>query len=40
MYSKIIDGLIRFRVIKRVPKYIDMALKDGCSLKKTTIESI
>ena len=40
MYSKIIDGLIRFKVIKRVPKYIDMALKDGCSLKKTTIESI
>lgn len=40
MYSKIIDGLIRFKVIKKVPKYVDMALKDGCSLKKSTISSI
>ena len=40
MYSKIIDGLIRFKVIKKVPKYIDLALKDGCSLKKSTISSI
>lgn len=40
MYSKIIDGLIRFKVIKKVPKYVDMALKDGCSLKRQTVESI
>ncbi len=40
MYSKIIDGLIRFKQINKVPKYINATLKDGCSLKSETITSI
>lgn len=33
MYSKIIEGMIRFKNYNKVPKFIKMALKDGCSLK-------
>lgn len=40
MYSKLIDGLIRFKQGKKVPKYVKYALKDGCSLKNETVESI
>lgn len=40
MYSKIIDGLIRFRQYGKVPKYIMYALKDNCCLKPATIEAI
>ncbi len=36
LYSKIIDGLIRFRQINKINKYIKYALKDGCSLKPAT----
>lgn len=40
LYSKIIDGLIRFRNIQKVPKYIKYCLKEKCTLKEKTIESI
>ncbi len=40
LYSKLIDGLIRFRDINKVPKYIDYAIKDNCCLKQDTIVSI
>lgn len=40
MFSKIIDGLIRFKQSQKVPKYIDYALKDNCFLKKATVEEI
>ncbi len=40
LYSKLIDGLIRFREIKKVPKYINYALKDKVPLKPETIKSI
>lgn len=40
MYSKLIDGLIRFRQYGKVPKYIMYALKDNCCLKPATIEAI
>lgn len=37
IYSKIIDGLIRFRQVNKVPKYIKYCLKEKCSLKEKTI---
>ena len=40
LYSKIIDGLIRFRQINKVPKYIKYCLKEKCSLKPHTVNSI
>lgn len=40
LYSKIIDGLIRFRLVNKVPKYIKYCLKEKCSLKEHTIKSI
>lgn len=40
LYSKIIDGLIRFRHIQKVPKYVKYCLKEKCTLKEKTIESI
>lgn len=40
LYSKIIDGLVRFREISRVPRYVNFAIRDKCSLKKHTIENI
>lgn len=40
LYSKIIDGLIRFRQTKKVPKYIKYCLEEKCCLNERTIESI
>lgn len=40
LYSKIIDGLIRFREISRVPRYVNFAIRDECSLKSHTLENI
>ena len=33
LFSKIIDGLIRYREYSKVMKYVNYALVDGCSLK-------
>jgi len=40
MYSKLIDGFIRFKEHNRVVKYIDLALKDNCPLKQTTMDEL
>ena len=40
LYSKLIDGLIRFKQTKKVPKYVKLAIKDGCSLKPDTYKKI
>lgn len=40
LYSKIIDGLLRFRQTKKVPKYIKLCLEEKCSLNERTIQSI
>lgn len=40
LYSKLIDGLIMFREIEKVPKYIDLALEDRVTLKEKTLMSI
>ncbi len=40
LYSKIIDGLIRFRQVNKIHKYINYALKDKCRLKSDTIKNI
>ena len=40
IYSKIIDGLIRFKNLKKVPKYIKYCLDEKCTLKDKTISSI
>lgn len=40
MYSKLIDGFMRFKEHNRVIKYIDFALKDNCVLKQTTMDEL
>ena len=40
LYSKIIDGMIRFKEISKVPKYIQCTFKDKCSLKDETIRKL
>lgn len=40
LYSKLIDGFIRYKEFKKVPKYIDLTLEDECGLKPDTIERI
>lgn len=40
IFSKLIDGLIRFKNQKRVPKYVNYALKSRCTLKNQTINNI
>lgn len=37
IYSKLIDGLIRFRQIKKVPKYIKYCVDEKCTLNDKTI---
>lgn len=40
IYSKMIDGLLRFRHINKVPKYIKYCLEEQCSLKEKTVTTI
>lgn len=40
LYSKIIDGMIRFRNINKIPKYIKYCMEEKCTLKEKTIENI
>lgn len=40
LYSKIIDGLIRFKEFNKIEKYIDLALKERVALKNKTYKSI
>ncbi len=40
MYSKIIDGLIKFRKIHEVPHLLDKAIEDKSCLKKKTMDSL
>lgn len=40
IYSKIIDGLIRFKQIKKVPKYVKYCFEEKCTLNPKTIQSI
>lgn len=40
MYSKLIDGLLRFADVSRTLKYLDEAIKDQCSLKPETIQRL
>ena len=37
LYSKLIDGLIKFSDISRVLKFVEEAIKDSCSLKPETM---
>jgi len=39
-YSKLIDGLLRFDDHNKVLKYLDLAIKDECSLKFDTLERL
>lgn len=40
LYSKIIDGIMRFHQNKKVMKYVNYAIKDGASLKPETLKKI
>ena len=40
MYSKLIDGFMRYKEHNRVVKYIDLALKDNCVLKQNTMDEL
>lgn len=40
MYSKLIEGFIRFRKFEKVEKYLDFAIEEGCSLKKTALDEL
>ena len=40
MYSKLINGLMQFRVYKKVPYYLQQTLKDKCTLNDNLIELI
>ena len=40
LYSKLLDGFMRFKDHNRVVKYIDVALKDNCALKQTTMSEL
>ena len=40
MYSKLVDGFIRFKEHTRIIKYVELALKDGCILKPATLEGL
>lgn len=40
LYSKIIDGLLRFRHIQKVPKYVKYCYDEKCTLKEKTIQGI
>lgn len=40
LYSKIIEGLIRFNELPKVEKYIDDCIEDDCGLKPESIDKI
>ena len=40
LYSKLIEGFIRFRKFEKVEKYLDYAIEEGCSLKKTALDAL
>lgn len=40
MYSKIIDGILRYNQSKKVMKYVNYAIKDGSSLKPDTMKRL
>lgn len=40
LYSKLIDGFLRFNEHSKVLKYIDLALADHCALKKPTMDQL
>ena len=40
LYSKMIDGLIRFKEINKIKKYIKYTFEDKCSLKDETIKKL
>ena len=40
LYSKLIDGFMRFNEHSKVLKYIDLALADKCALKKPTMDNL
>lgn len=40
LYSKLIDGFLRFNDHSKVLKYIDLALADHCQLKKPTMDQL
>jgi hypothetical protein len=40
LYSKIIEGLIRFNKLNKVNKYIDLAIKEKCHLKESGYQAI
>lgn len=40
MYSKLIEGLIRFHETSKLLKYVEAALEDKCTLKPETIEQL
>lgn len=40
LYSKLIDGFLRFNEHSKVLKYIDLALADHCQLKKPTMDQL
>lgn len=40
MYSKLIDGFMRFKEHDKVIKYVELALKENCALKSTTMDEL
>lgn len=40
LYSKLVDGMLRFKDHNKVVKYIDLCLKDNCCLKKPTLDKL
>ena len=40
LYSKLIDGFIRYKELKKVPKYINLAMEEEVGLKPDTYEKI
>lgn len=37
MYSKLVDGLIRFKETSKLMKYVEMALEDNCTMKPEVV---
>lgn len=37
MYSKLVDGLIRFHELGRVMRYVQSAIDDNCTMKQEVI---
>ena len=40
LYSKLIDGFLRYKEYKKVPRFIDYTIEDECGLKPDTIERV